>query len=252
MSPDEKSEKTDEKKGAKPDKKAEGKGGDEAPKEEEKEKAKFRKGKRGGADKEGEEEKEKKGPPGVKLTGKVQVERYIVRLVNTDLAGDRRVQIALQGVKGIGPRISQYVVRAANLDPRAYIGNLSNDEFARLDKVLGSLAELAPEFMLNRRNDWESGTDTHLFGQDVEVRRTDDINLLKKIRCYKGVRHDSGLPVRGQSTRHNGRVGLTVGVIRAKAIAGAAEGAAAPAEKTEVKKVSAAAAAKKPASEAKK
>jgi small subunit ribosomal protein S13 len=246
MSPDEKSEAKEEKKGAKPEKKPEAKAGEEAPKEEEK--AKFRKGKRGGGEKD-DEEKEKKGAPGVKLTGKVQVERYIVRLVNTDLPGDRRVQIALQGVKGVGPRIAQYVIRAANLDPRAYIGNLNAEEFSRLEKALGSLAEVAPEFMLNRRNDWESGADTHLFGQDVEVRRTDDINLMKKIRCYKGVRHEHGLPVRGQSTRHNGRVGLTMGVIRAKAVEAAA-GAAAETKKEEKKP--AAAAAKKPAAEAKK
>ncbi len=44
----------------------------------------------------------------------------------------------------------------------------------------------------------------------------DDINLMKMIRCYKGIRHEQGQKVRGQRTRSNGRTGMTMGVIRKK------------------------------------
>jgi small subunit ribosomal protein S13 len=44
----------------------------------------------------------------------------------------------------------------------------------------------------------------------------DDINRLKMIRCYRGVRHESGHKVRGQRTRSNGRKGLTLGVSKNK------------------------------------
>ena len=45
----------------------------------------------------------------------------------------------------------------------------------------------------------------------------DDINVMKKIRSYRGIRHERGLPVRGQRTRAHGRVGLALGVSRREA-----------------------------------
>jgi small subunit ribosomal protein S13 len=71
----------------------------------------------------------------------------------------------------------------------------------------------------------------HIVGVDLEVRRKDDINLMKMIRSYKGVRHEEGQKVRGQRTRSNGRTGLTLGVMRQRLLQGAApaEGGAAPA-----------------------
>src|SRR2546425_7216309 len=65
---------------------------------------------------------------------------------------------------------------------------------------------------------WESGLDLHLVGAEVEVRLRDDINLMKMIRSYKGVRHETGQKVRGQRTRSNGRTGLTVGVTKKAAL----------------------------------
>src|SRR5438132_10998930 len=72
--------------------------------------------------------------------------------------------------------------------------------------------------MVNRPKDWESGLDLHLVGSEVEVRLRDDINLMKMIRSYKGVRHETGQKVRGQRTRSNGRTGLTVGVTKKAAL----------------------------------
>jgi len=65
--------------------------------------------------------------------------------------------------------------------------------------------------------------------------RNEDINLMKKVRSYKGVRHDRGLRVRGQRSRSTGRKGKTVGVSRASI--GAAQAAAKAGDKKEEKKV---------------
>jgi len=51
---------------------------------------------------------------------------------------------------------------------------------------------------------------------DLEIVLKDDLNRLKMIRCYRGVRHETGHKVRGQRTRSNGRKGLTLGVSKAK------------------------------------
>jgi len=87
--------------------------------------------------------------------------------------------------------------------------------------VLGKIAEIVPHWMVNRPSDWETGEDVHLFSSDVELRLRDDINRMKMIRCYRGIRHEQGQKVRGQRTRSNGRTGLTVGVIKKTAIAAA-------------------------------
>jgi small subunit ribosomal protein S13 len=99
--------------------------------------------------------------------------------------------------------------------------------------------------------DFETGEDMHIVGVDLDVRRKDDINMMKMIRCYKGVRHEDGQKVRGQRTRSNGRTGLTLGVMRQRlqqpGAAPAAGGAAPAAEKKEEKPAAAAKPAAAPA-----
>src|SRR5438093_357142 len=81
----------------------------------------------------------------------------------------------------------------------------------------GPPAPAAPE-KATWPKDWESGLDMHLVGAEVEVRLRDDINQMKMIRSYKGVRHETGQKARGQRTRSNGRTGLTVGVTKKAAL----------------------------------
>jgi len=50
----------------------------------------------------------------------------------------------------------------------------------------------------------------------VTMVRDDDINMMRKIRCYKGIRHETGQKVRGQRTKSTGRTGSTVGVSKKK------------------------------------
>ena len=78
--------------------------------------------------------------------------------------------------------------------------------------------------MLNRRNDPEDGSDKHLLSSDLKFTVENDIKMMKKIKCYKGVRHSLGQPVRGQRTKSNFRrnKGKVMGVVR-KAVAPAAK-----------------------------
>jgi small subunit ribosomal protein S13 len=71
--------------------------------------------------------------------------------------------------------------------------------------------------MTNRPKDLYTGAKRHLLGADVSMTVDDDINLLKKIRAYRGIRHETGQKVRGQRTKSTGRTGLIVGVKRKKA-----------------------------------
>jgi small subunit ribosomal protein S13 len=147
--------------------------------------------------------------------------RYIVRLANTDLEGARSVVYALSRVKGVGIRIAETVADLAKVPRAERIGNLTDAETDKIEETLGKLGEILPHWMVNRPHDWETGDDIHLFSSDVELRLRDDINRMKMIRCYRGIRHEQGQKVRGQRTRSNGRTGLTVGVIKKTAIAAA-------------------------------
>jgi len=166
-----------------------------------------------------EEKEEPKAPRAPKkLEGVKEDFRYIVRMANSDLDGTRSVGIALTAIPGVGSRVAEAVADLAGVSRSERLGNLSEEQTDKIEATLGNLGELFPPWMVNRPKDWESGLDLHLVGSEVEVRLRDDINLMKMIRSYKGVRHETGQKVRGQRTRSNGRTGLTVGVTKKAAL----------------------------------
>jgi len=142
--------------------------------------------------------------------------KYIVRVANTDLDGKFQVIPAIAIVKGLGLRTAAVVAARANVNPYQKIGNLSDADVAKLQESVDTLADNIPTWMLNRRKDIDTGEDNHLIGSDVEIKLRDDLNRLKKIRTYRGDRHERGQKVRGQRSRSNGRTGLTLGVQKQK------------------------------------
>jgi small subunit ribosomal protein S13 len=140
--------------------------------------------------------------------------KYIVRVANTDLDGNRSLVYALTGLKGVGTRIAEII--ADNLDlPRSMrIGDMTDEQVDELVEMIEDIGSIAPPWLLNRRRDCETGEDIHLIGTEVDSFLRDDINRMRMIRCYRGVRHEQGQKVRGQRTRSNGRTGLTVGVMK--------------------------------------
>lgn len=142
--------------------------------------------------------------------------RFLVRLANTDLDGKQTVVNALAGIKGINNRLSRVLVNHTGVPMTDRIGNLSDEDLDKIAKALENVEEFTPEWMRNRRMDPSSGDDLHLVGSEIDLTLEEDINTLKKIKSWKGHRHDKNLPVRGQRTKANGRTGATVGVQRKK------------------------------------
>lgn len=137
---------------------------------------------------------------------------YIVRIANTDIDGEKKVTFGLTQIKGLGRRMATLVADAAGIDRETKCGNLTDSQLEKINEVLGDLGKKAPAWMLNHRKDFDTGEDIHLISTEVELRLRDEINLLKMIRSYRGIRHESGLSVRGQRTRANNRKGLALGV----------------------------------------
>ncbi|MBN1235675.1 MAG: 30S ribosomal protein S13 [Methanotrichaceae archaeon] len=143
--------------------------------------------------------------------------KYKVRIMNTDLAGDKQVHMALTGLKGVGRRCASIFTTKAGVDPNATLGLLPDAEIDKLKKVIEEDAtKILPVWMLNRRGDIETGLDQHVMGMDLNMTLREDLDLMKKMRSYKGIRHERGLRVRGQKTRSSGRTGAIVGVSRRK------------------------------------
>jgi small subunit ribosomal protein S13 len=140
--------------------------------------------------------------------------RYIVRLAGADLDGLRPAGLALTGVRGVGRRIAGLACRMSNVNPSEMIGNLPEATVDGIEQLLGSLPTRAPAWTLNHPTDRITGETHHYFGPDLDTSRRDDVNIMKMIRSYRGVRHERGQKVRGQRTRSNGRTGMAAGVIK--------------------------------------
>jgi small subunit ribosomal protein S13 len=142
--------------------------------------------------------------------------RYFVRVKNTDLDGTRSVQIALTKIPGIGRITAQAISKLAKVNPLATMGKLDDAGVDRLRQVVDNYGPQVPAWMLNRPADPYTGEGKHLLSTDVLIGKEDDVNRMRKIRCYRGIRHETGQKVRGQRTKSTGRTGTTVGVKRKK------------------------------------
>jgi small subunit ribosomal protein S13 len=130
-------------------------------------------------------------------------EDRVIRLLSKDIEGKMSVYSGLTRIKGISWAISGVICKKLGLNKNAKIGTLNDDE---LKKIEGFVAKPDfPKFLMNRQKDFETGEDKHLNGTGLELQKEFDIKRLKKIKSYRGVRHNLGLPSRGQRTRSNFR-----------------------------------------------
>jgi len=106
------------------------------------------------------------------------------RIAGVDVPNDKRIDVALTRIYGIGPTRARQIVQRANIDAGLRAGKLSEDEISRIASIIER--EYVVEGQLRR-----------------QVQQ--NIQRLKDIRCYRGLRHIRGLPVRGQRTRTNAR-----------------------------------------------
>lgn len=106
------------------------------------------------------------------------------RLLGVDIPGDKRADISLRYLYGIGPSTARELCQRANVDPAKRAREMTDDELARIAGLLDN--DYVVEGQLRRA-----------IGQNV--------GRLKEIGCYRGLRHRRSLPVRGQRTRTNAR-----------------------------------------------
>ncbi|MEF8807231.1 30S ribosomal protein S13 [Natronomonas sp.] len=138
--------------------------------------------------------------------------QYFVRIGQTDLDGTKSVERALTDMNGIGRRVARIIAEKADVDRRDTIGALDEDKIDEIIEHVEGYAEEVPEWLTNHQNDFFSGETTHEIGNELQMTRRQDINRMKKIESYRGVRHKRGQKVRGQRTKSTGRTEGTIGV----------------------------------------
>jgi len=138
--------------------------------------------------------------------------RYFVRIGQTDLDGTKSVERSLTEMNGIGHRTARVIAQKAGVDRRETLGRLDDDTIDEIVDLVREYADEVPDWMTNRQNDFFTGETTHEVGNDLEMTRQQDINRMKMIDSYKGIRHKRGQKVRGQRTKSTGRTEGTIGV----------------------------------------
>ena len=108
----------------------------------------------------------------------------MARLAGVDLPNNKRVEIGLTYIYGIGLKSSQTILAKAGVNPDTRVKDLSEDELGAIRKILDN------EYMV-----------------EGDLRREVSLNIkrLMEIGCYRGIRHRRNLPVRGQNTKNNSR-----------------------------------------------
>jgi small subunit ribosomal protein S13 len=108
----------------------------------------------------------------------------MARIAGVDIPRDKRVDIALCYIYGIGPSLAKRIVAAANVSPETRVRDLTDDEVTSIRETI------------------DRG---HTVEGDLRREVRQNIQRLIEINCYRGMRHRRGLPVHGQRTRTNAR-----------------------------------------------
>ncbi len=110
----------------------------------------------------------------------------MARISGVDLPREKRIEIGLTYVYGIGRIRASRILEAAKVNPDTRVKDLTDEEVGRIRDVI------------------DADTD-HLVEGDLRREVAMDIKRLKEIGCYRGIRHRKGLPCRGQKTKTNAR-----------------------------------------------
>ncbi len=108
----------------------------------------------------------------------------MARIAGVDLPSDKRIEVGLTYIYGIGPSTSQKIIAEAGINPDTRVRDLTDDEIASIRKFIDQKIKVEG---------------------DLRTEIAMNIKRLMDIGCYRGIRHRRGLPVRGQNTKNNAR-----------------------------------------------
>ena len=123
-------------------------------------------------------------------------EQVYFRQLRTRVDGNAMVEQGLTQIAGIGRRMAQAIVIVANINPNLRIGVIPEKDLNKIEEIImNPVKNGIPAWMVNRKKDLRTGEDLHLVGNQLEITTKRDIDRMKRIRSYKGVRHHFKLKV---------------------------------------------------------
>ncbi len=137
------------------------------------------------------------------------------RVFNTDLEGKKPIGIALLKVRGFGFSMANAICNSLGIQKNQKAGLLTESDAKKMESLVkeGKL----PAWIFNRRMDEITGDTKHIVGGDLKFAVDFDIKKMMRLKSYRGLRHSSGQPVRGQRTRSHFRTsGKSIGVQKSK------------------------------------
>jgi len=141
--------------------------------------------------------------------------KHIVRIGGSDIDGQESLIQGLAHIMGVGLRMSRTILAHLGMSPNDRVGYITDENIKAIESILRDpLAAGFPGWFVNRPRDRMSGRMLHLTGSDLDFASRNDIDRLRRIKSWRGIRHAAGLKVRGQHTRTTGRGGVAVGVSR--------------------------------------
>ncbi len=108
----------------------------------------------------------------------------MARISGVDLPREKRVEVGLTYIYGIGKTSATRILKEANVNPDTRVRDLTDDEVKRISEIIN---------------------ETQVVEGDLRREIALNIKRLQEIGCYRGIRHRKGLPVRGQKTKTNAR-----------------------------------------------
>jgi len=108
----------------------------------------------------------------------------MARVVGVDLPREKRIEVGIQAIYGIGPTRAKEILGKAGVNPDRRVRDLTDEEVSKLSRVI--------------ENDYK-------VEGDLRREVTSNVKRLMDINCYRGMRHKRGLPTRGQRTHTNAR-----------------------------------------------
>lgn len=142
---------------------------------------------------------------------KPQRSQSVVRILNTDIDGNKHALYGLTSIHGVSLSVANGILHLASIPKTKKILELSDKEIEKLEELFGRANEILPHWMLNRRKDFETGADMHLYSADLTFSKEKDVRRMRRLKSYRGFRHQFGLTMRGQRTRSNFRRNKTKG-----------------------------------------
>ena len=143
--------------------------------------------------------------------------RHIVRVSGKDIDGQENLLQGLTKISGVGLRLSKAIITKLGMDPSVRLGHITDADISKIETIVSDPVKAGlPYWYINRPRDRMTGRMLHFTGSDLDFAHRSDIERLRRIKSWRGLRHSLGLKVRGQHTRTTGRKGMAVGVSRKK------------------------------------